>query len=147
MATYDLKALTLEGFERMFNRGEVDYADAAIATGGVDHQEPLGTSFPPHLKKVVTTLRTGFPDLHFEVHQIISEGDLVACRSTMTGTHLGRLDLGPLAGIEPAGAKVEVAHMHMFRYSGDQLADLWHVWDTTTLLRQLGAPMPEVRVA
>lgn len=147
MATHDLKALTLEGFERMFNRGEVDYADAAIATGGVDHQEPLGTSFPPHLKKVVTTLRTGFPDLHFEVHQIISEGDLVACRSTMTGTHLGRLDLGLLAGIEPVGAQVEVAHMHMFRYSGERLADLWHVWDTTTLLRQLGAPMPEVRVA
>ncbi len=37
--------------------------------------------------------------------------------------------------------------MHMFRYSGDQLADLWHVWDTTALMRQLGAPMPEVRVA
>ena len=55
MATHDLKALTLEGFERMFNRGQVEYADAAIATGGVDHQEPLGTSFPPHLKKVVTT--------------------------------------------------------------------------------------------
>ena len=30
----------------MFNRGEVDYADTAIAAGGVDHQEPLGASFP-----------------------------------------------------------------------------------------------------
>jgi hypothetical protein len=36
--------------------------------------------------------------------------------------------------------------MHMFRYCGDRLADLWHVWDTTALLRQLGAPMPEMRV-
>jgi hypothetical protein len=36
--------------------------------------------------------------------------------------------------------------MHMFRYSGDRLADLWYVWDTTALLRQLGGSMPEMRV-
>ncbi len=112
----------------------------------VGHQEPLGASFPPHLKNVVTTLRTGFPDLHFEVHHMIAEGDTVACRSTMTGTRLGRLDIGPLAGMEPRGATVRGSHMHMFRYSGDRLSDLWHLWDTIALLRQLGAPMPEMRV-
>jgi SnoaL-like polyketide cyclase len=147
MTEHDLKQLTLDGFEMMFNRGQVDYADTAIAVGGVDHQEPLGASFPPHLKKVVATLRTGFPDLHFEVHQIISEGDTVACRSTMTGTHLGVLELGPLAAVEPQGAKVEVSHMHMFRYADGRVADLWHVWDRATLMRQLGAQMPEIRVA
>jgi predicted ester cyclase len=52
-----------------------------------------------------------------------------------------------LAGIEPKGARIEVSHMHKFRYSGDTLADLWHVWDTTALLRQLGAPVPEMRVS
>ena len=104
MCTHDLKALTMEGFDRMFNQGDVDYADTAIAAEAVDHQEPLGASFPPHLKKVVTTLRTGFPDLHFEVHHMIAEGDTVACRSTMTGTHLGRLDIGPLRGGLPARA-------------------------------------------
>jgi predicted ester cyclase len=146
VGAHDRKAITMEGFERTFNQGDVAYADTAIPTEAVDHQEPLGASFPPHLKKVVTTLRTGFPDLHFEVHHMIVEGDTVACRSTMTGTHLGRLDIGPLAGIEPKGARVEVPHMHMFRYGGDRLADLWHVWDTTALLGQLGAPMPEMRV-
>ncbi|HVI36162.1 MAG TPA: ester cyclase [Gaiellales bacterium] len=54
--------------------------------------------------------------------------------------------MGPLAGLEPRGATVEVSHMHMFRYSGDRLSDLWHLWDTIALLRQLGAPMPEMRV-
>src|SRR4051795_3338024 len=50
----------MEGFERMFNQGDVAHADTAI----------------------VTTLRTGFPDLHFEVQHMIAEGDTVACRST-----------------------------------------------------------------
>ncbi|HEV8449979.1 MAG TPA: hypothetical protein VGQ45_00990 [Gaiellales bacterium] len=102
-------------------------------TAAVDHQEPLGASLPPHLKKVV------------EVHQMIAEGDTIACRSTMTGTHLGWLDIGPLAGIERQGARVEVSHMH----SSATAVTGWPTsgtWDTTALLRQLGAPLPEMRV-
>src|SRR3954454_16990520 len=114
VCTHDLKALTMEGFERMFNRGGVGYADTAIATEAVDHQEPLGASFPPHLKNVVTTLRTGFPDLHFEVHHMIAEGDTVACRSTMTGTRLGAARHRPARGHGAAGRDGPgVAHAHV----------------------------------
>ena len=146
--TIDLKAVTLEGFERMFNQGDLDYVDQALAVGSTDHQEAEGTSFAPHLKQVIATLRTGFPDLHFEVEAMVGEGNVVFSRSMMTGTHLGVLELGPLAAIEPAGAKVELRHMHMFQYAPDgRLDDLWHVWDTGVLMRQLGAPLPAMRVA
>jgi predicted ester cyclase len=136
----ELKRFTLDGFERMFNQGDLSYVDEALAPGAVDHQEPLGADFADHLRGVVTMLRTAFPDLRFEVHDMIREGDVVACRSTMTGTHRGPLPLGPLAGIAPAGARVSVPHMHFFRYRGTRLADLWHVWDTGMLMRQLAAP-------
>lgn len=148
MTTEKLKAQTLEGFERMFNQGDVAYADTAIATEAVDHQEPLGASFPPHLKKVVTTLRTGFPDLHFEVHQMIAEGDTVACRSTMTGTHRGPLRIGPMASLAVNGTEINVAHMHFFHYDAEgRLTDLWHVWNTLALARQLGAPAPDLSIS
>jgi steroid delta-isomerase-like uncharacterized protein len=147
MAGEDLKARTLEGFERMFNQGDLTYADEQAHTpAAVDHQEPLGTDFTEHMKDVVTMLRRAFPDLHFEVHEILQEGDIVATRSTMTGTHLGRLALGPLAAIEPQGKKIAVPHMHFFRYENGRLKDLWHVWDTLGLMRQLGAPAPDLRV-
>jgi steroid delta-isomerase-like uncharacterized protein len=144
MSAEDLKAKTIEGFERMFNQGDLSYADTGIDPGGTDHQEPLGTDFIPHLKDVVTKLRAGFPDLRFEVHEAIAEGDLVATRSTMTGTHRGRLDLGPLAALPPTGKQVSVRHMHFFRYKDGRLVDMWHVWDVPALMRQLGAPAPEV---
>ncbi len=144
----DLKAVTLEGFERMFNQGDLDFVDTALSAGSTDHQEPEGASFAPHLKQVITTLRTGFPDLHFDVEAMVSEGNVVFSRSMMTGTHLGVLALGPLAAIEPVGAKVELRHMHQFQYAADgRLDDLWHVWDTGVLMRQLGAQMGEMRVA
>ena len=67
MTPEQLKTLTRESFERLFNDGDLDYADSSLAAGAVDHQEPAGTDFAAHLKHVITTLRTAFPDLHFAV--------------------------------------------------------------------------------
>ena len=147
MTTEQLKAVTLEGFERMFNQGDLDYVDQAIAPGAVDHQEPDGTDFAAHLREVVTTLRAAFPDLRFDVHEILAHGDIVACRSTMTGTHQGPLKVGPMAALAITGARIEVPHMHFFRYDvNGRVTDLWHVWNTLLLARQLGAPAPDLRV-
>jgi predicted ester cyclase len=148
MTTEQLKAATLEGFERMFNSGDLDYVDEAIAPGAIDHQEPDGTDFVTHLKHVISTLRAGFPDLHFAVDELVAEGDLVACRSTMTGTHQGALQMGPLAGLAVSGTRIEVPHMHFFRYDAEgRVTDLWHVWNTLVLARQLGAPAPDLSVS
>jgi steroid delta-isomerase-like uncharacterized protein len=147
MTTEQLKAQTLEGFERMFNRGDLAYAEETVAPGAVDHQEPQGTDFVAHLKDVIVTLRVAFPDLRFDVHDVVCEGDVVACRSTMTGTHQGPLRIGPMAGLPVSGARIEVPHMHFFRYDADgRVTDLWHVWNTLALARQLGAPAPDLRV-
>jgi steroid delta-isomerase-like uncharacterized protein len=147
MTPEQLKARTLEGFERMFNNGELDYVERGTAPGAVDHQEPEGTDFVAHLKDVIATLRIAFPDLHFEVHEILAEGLPVASRSTMTGTHQGPLNIGPMAGLPVTGAAIEVPHMHFFRYDEQgRLTDLWHVWNTLLLARQLGAPAPDLRI-
>ena len=147
MTAEQLKAVTLEGFERMFNSGELDFVDEALAPDAVDHQEPEGTDFAAHLKHVISTLRTAFPDLRFEVQGLVCEGDLVACRSTMTGTHQGPLRIGPLAALAVNGTQIEVPHMHFFRYDAEgRITDLWHVWNTLVLARQLGAPAPDLSV-
>lgn len=147
MTTDELKERTRTGFERMFDSGDLVYVDDAIAAEAVDHQEAPGTDFRAHLKDVITTLRAAFPDLHFELHELLCEGDVVACRSTMTGTHQAPLEIGPLAGMAVNGTRVEVPHMHFFRYDGaGRVTDLWHVWNTLMLARQLGAPAPDLRV-
>ena len=147
MTSDQLKAKTLEGFERMFNNGELEYVDEAMAPGGIDHQEPEGTDIVEHLKEVITVLRTAFPDLRFEVHEMLAEGDVVATRSTMTGTHTAPLRIGPMAGLPITGVQIEVPHMHFFRYDDNgRLTDLWHVWNTLLMARQLGAPAPDLRV-
>ena len=147
MTPEQLKSRTRAGFEHMFNRGELEYVDETVAGDAVDHQEPAGTDCAVHLKDVISTLRAAFPDLHFDLHEAICEGDVVACRSTMTGTHRGSLKIGPMAGLPITGGRIKVAHMHFLRYDdAGRMTDLWHVWDTLTLARQLGAPAPDLRV-
>jgi steroid delta-isomerase-like uncharacterized protein len=133
----DLIQLTLDGFERMFNRGDLAYIDEVIRSQTVDHQEAPGTNVCDHLAEVVRSLRRAFPDLHFAVDSVVADGDLVATRTTMTGTHQGTYSLGPIEA-PASGREVRMAHMHFFQYEDGHLADLWHVWDTGKLKAQLG---------
>lgn len=127
------KALARHFMERAFNEGDLSIVDEALVPEGIDHQEPLGTNFARHLKEVITMLRTAFPDLHFEIHEMLAEGEVVAFRSTMTGTHRG-----PFQGLPPTSKQISVAHMHFVHFVDGKTSDLWHVWDTAGLMRQLG---------
>lgn len=141
MSTQTNEAVVLQFMERAFNQGDLNAIDELAAADGIDHQEPPGTPFRPHLKEVVTALRTAFPDLHFAIHQVLADGDIVAFRSTMTGTHQGVLHIGP-AHVPPTGREISVAHMHFVRVVNNQGYELWHVWDIPGMMRQLGA-MPD----
>ncbi|MGD9710894.1 MAG: ester cyclase [Thermomicrobiales bacterium] len=130
-------------FEEAFNQGRLEIIDTLVAEGSVDHQHPDEPSFRDHLKDVVRSLRAGLPDLHFEITEIIGEGDWVALHAVMTGTHTGALRLpvpspnGPPV-VAPTGRFVRVPHMHMIRFENGQNTELWHIMDTLTLLGQLG---------
>jgi len=66
------------------------------------------TAAPAHLKGVITMLRTAMPDLTMAVEDLVGEGDRVAVRTMLTGTHTG----GPLLGIPPTGRSVRVEQFH-----------------------------------
>src|SRR3712207_114549 len=85
------KHLVTRVFEEAFNEGRLDVIDEVVAIGAVDHQHPDEPSFADHLKHVVTAMRRAFPDLHFQVTQMIGEGEWIAAHSIMTGTNTGEL--------------------------------------------------------
>jgi len=140
MTSFDVKALALATLDRGFNQGDPTVWDEVFAPTAVDHQEAQGTEIRAHLKDVVRMLRTAFPDLHFEVHHALADGEIVALHSTMTGTHRGVLALGPARTIPPTGKHVAVRHMHFLRWVDGKNTDLWHVWDVAGMMRQLGVP-------
>jgi predicted ester cyclase len=78
-------------------------------------------------------LRTAFPDLHFTIEDLVGEGDTVAGRVTMSGTHLG-----PFQGIPPTGRSFQQAHMHFVRFRDGKAIEHRAVRDDLGMMRQLG---------
>jgi steroid delta-isomerase-like uncharacterized protein len=144
MDTQSNEAVVRAFMERAFHQGDLSAIDEYNAPDGIDHQEPPGTDFIAHLKQVVVAMRTAFPDLHFEIHDLLAEGDTVAFRSTMTGTHTGTLRLMPGQNLPATGRRVAVPHMHFVRIVDGKTTDLWHLWNVPMMLQQVGVtPTPQ----
>jgi steroid delta-isomerase-like uncharacterized protein len=76
--------------------------------------------------------RAAFPDLNVTVEEVVAEGDRVAARVTMRGTHRGEFQ-----GIAPTGKRVEVRAMDMFRISDGKIVEHWgHADDPSDFLRK-----------
>ena len=74
-----------------------------------------------------------FPDLRFELHSLIAEGDLVATRFTVHATHTGEY-----LGMKPTGRRVSCTLMGQLRVVDGAVVEHWGVADGLHLLQQLG---------
>jgi predicted ester cyclase len=97
------------------------------------------------VEKIFQALDEAFPDRSTETVEMVSDGEMVTCRTTMRGTHLGRPSVpfilgGVLAGVEPTGRRVEMESIHMFRVGDGKLAEHFAVRDDLGMGRQLGLP-------
>src|SRR5688572_18026696 len=79
----------------IFNEGREDLIDEYFAEDYVEHAD-VPPGFPPGregFRQYVSSLRSAFPDVHFEVIVEMRDGDLhaghVSVEGTMTGDFLG----------------------------------------------------------
>lgn len=121
-----------------FNRQDlVTYAelyapDAAIrglGPGPLDVEGMLG---------VYQAFFAGFPDLRVTVEETVEEGERLAVRITVTGTHEGAFQ-----GIPPTGRRVEVQAISILHFSEGRIVERWNQLDQLGMLQQLGVlPAP-----
>ncbi len=75
----------------------------------------------------------GFPDYQTVIDDLIAEGDKVAARITMTGTHTGTF-----MGIPATGKHVEFTGIYIARIANGKIIEHWGEEDGVSLLAQLG---------
>ena len=133
----DGKTLVLRIFE-MVNSGDFGAAEELLQPGYVEHSPPFGDLHGVDgFKQVVTAFRTAFPDLRVRPVDIVQEGELVAWRTTGTGTHSG-----PPMDVPPTGRQVRFSGVDMGRMEGGKAAEHWSGNDNLGLLQQLGVVPP-----
>jgi steroid delta-isomerase-like uncharacterized protein len=134
------KAAVLHWVESGWNQGNLDLADEMYAPSYMIH-DPVAPDFPGGIeafKAYVRTLRTGLPDIHFTVNEMVTEGERVVWRFTALATHLGEL-----LGIPPTGKRATVTGIVISRFEDGLWAEDYVNWDTFGMLVQLGViPAP-----
>src|SRR6476661_5136513 len=83
---------------------------------------------------IIAMMRGGFPDIQWTLEEMIAEGDKVAARFTMRGTHRGTF-----FGVPPTGKMIAVQAMNIYRLSNGQFIEEHGQPDMLTLLQQIGA--------
>ena len=77
--------------------------------------------------------RSGMPDLRVVIEDMIAEGEKVATRYTLEGTHQGEL-----FGVPPTGKRLSIKSMTVERVVEGKVRDHWRVTDNLEMMQQLG---------
>ena len=108
------------------------YAEDAVEHGPTGDEEGREA-----IREGLEAFFDAFPDLTATVEDVVAEGDTVAMRVTLRGTHDGEF-----MGIEPTGASVEVPNAVFTRVEDGRIAERWVQPDMLGLMRQLGVVEP-----
>ena len=91
----------------------------------------------PVLAEVMQPELEAITDRTNTIVQIIGEGDTVAARLQITGTHSGNL-----YGIPATGKNIDIASGAIFKLENEKIVESWFMAEEARLLRQLGVRLP-----
>jgi steroid delta-isomerase-like uncharacterized protein len=108
--------------------------DELFAEHFVSHNMPPG--FPAGVdgvRRFFAMFAEALPDLTVTIDVMVAEEDLVAVRTTMRGTHLGRL-----MGMPPSHRRLAVDGVDILRIEAGRIVEHWGLTNTLGVLRQVG---------
>ena len=118
--------------------GNLDLAEEIVDPDAPDNERPSLTEehAQPRLietfREFAADAHAAFPDMQITVEDMITEGDRVAARVSMRGTHQGEFQ-----GIAATGRRVQVRAMDMFRIADGKIVEHWgHGDDPTDIPRE-----------
>ncbi len=140
MSAEENKAVAQRAVEA-FNQDDLAAVDQLFTPNYIDH-DPSRAGLPPGpegVRLAWSMFRAAFPDMQVTIEDMVAEGDKVAVRGAIRGTHQGEL-----LGIPPTGKQVTVPLIDINRIEAGKLAERWGQADMLGLMQQLGViPTPE----
>ena len=138
------KAVYRRMVDEVVNQGKFEVVEEIFHPDYVDHVAPPGTT--PGLagvKEIFTMFRTGFPDVKFNIDQMVGEGNYVATLVHGEGTQTGQFIQFP-----PSGKHAVWRSVGFFRIQDGKIAEHWGIPDLLGLLIQIGViPPPQAASA
>jgi steroid delta-isomerase-like uncharacterized protein len=123
----------------LWNARRLDVADEIFSEDCVTHQLRSGVLTEPAcrgpqaMKEHVSGWLMSFPDLRFNIEQMIAEDDRVVSQLVMEGTHQGTW-----MGISPTGKKLHIRMITVHRIANSKIAEDWVLVESLGFFQQLG---------
>jgi len=140
MSAKEIKAL-VRRLVAESNKGKAAFLavlDEFYATDFVLHSTGEDIRGIKDYKKHCSETYSAFPDIHHTLDDMVVEGDKVATRWTITGTHKGEY-----MGIPPTNKKATVWAFSIDRFAGGKFVEEWGMHDTLSFMQQIGlVPTP-----
>jgi predicted ester cyclase len=136
MSTEENKAVVRRYMGAFWDGGDASVADEVIAPSYAVHDPgtPGREGGVAGEKQVLALYYSVFPDFSLATEELLAEGDTVAARWTVRGTHRGALN-----GIAPTGKAVTISGISLLRVRDRRIVEHWLNWDTLGMLQQVGA--------
>lgn len=131
------KAVLRRWFDEVWNNARADVIEELFDENGIAHGLSDDPSYPIRgprdYKPFYEAFRQGFPNLKVTIEDMVAEGDKVAARCSVRGTHEGDF-LGRAATQSP----VEITGITIVRIDNGKIVEAWNNFDFMTLYKQVG---------
>ena len=133
MSAEESKAIYMRTVEAV-NQGDLDASLEFTAPDATLNGQPFGREGDRQRSEA---LAAAFPDLRYEIEDMVVEEDKLVARWRMTGTHQGDL-AGPTMTIPATGKHIDVWGMSLYRIEDGMAKEIWERFDMMEFLGQLG---------
>jgi steroid delta-isomerase-like uncharacterized protein len=122
-------------FAEFINQGNEAVFEELVDANVIEN-EKLPPGFEKNregVKQMFRMFRSAFPDLNFQVDELIAADDRVVARLTITGTQEGQF-----MNLPATGNKISYKAIDIFRLTNGKVMEHWGVTDNITMMTQLG---------
>ena len=138
MSSNDPKAVVSTLIEQVWNQGNVTKLSEVIAPAYRIHRDP-GDPWEGKTLDLATfeqrlaNARKVLPDLHFDLEDILADGDKVVVRWRYRATHKG-----DLPNFKATGQSVDVSGLTIYQLEDGKITGHWQETDRFSMMMQLG---------
>jgi predicted ester cyclase len=120
-------------FEQVWNQGRQDAIDEMMAEDTIIHGLQEDIRGPEAFRPFHRQFRSAFPDMHITVEEVLIDGDMLAARCFVAGTHTG-----PGLPLKAGGKPASFTGMCMARVKHGKMIEGWNNFDFLALYQQIG---------
>jgi predicted ester cyclase len=124
MERRDIERLVQRWTQDAIAGGQLEIFDDLLTADVCDRSGPVSSHGVESFKARTAGVRAAFAEIEIRVEELVVDGDSIAWRWALTGTHAG-----PFAGVAPTGRRITLRGVNFQRLEGDRVSEHWTMVD------------------